>query len=191
MAFYHYQSLGFQPILRKQKYIIIPSKNKKRRKFLKEVYANENFSLDAVPTELEYRINNSKEQNLKNYDYFISHSSSDYNEVQSLIKYLNHEGKNIYCDWINDTDYLKRSLVGEATLNVILKRISQSKEIIFVISENSLNSSWCKYELNNVIENHKNILFIEKGNIINGDFSLKNYTDDWYLDSNYKDMKLF
>lgn len=35
MAFFHLQSLGFQPVLRKQKYMRIPSKNEKDETFLK------------------------------------------------------------------------------------------------------------------------------------------------------------
>ena len=103
--------------------------NKKRRQYLKEVYAFEKFNIDAIPQELEYRINNSKEQQLKEYDFFISHSSNDFEEVQNIIKFLNSNNKNVYCDWINDTDYLKRHLVGESTKKVIEKRLEQSKNI--------------------------------------------------------------
>jgi hypothetical protein len=123
MTFEHLQSLGFQPILRGQKYMRIPSKNKKRRANLKNVYAQEKYDIQAIPEELEYRIVNSKEQLIKSYDFFISHSSVDYAAVQSLIQYMNTNGKNIYCDWINDNDYLKRKLVGRATLSVIEKRL--------------------------------------------------------------------
>lgn len=69
MAFYHLQSFGFQPTLRKQKYMRIPSKNKKRRKFLKNVYSNEHFNINEIPQELEYRIENAKEQKIKTFDF--------------------------------------------------------------------------------------------------------------------------
>lgn len=148
IAFYHLQSLGFQPVLRKQKYMRIPSKSKKRRDFLKNVYAKQKFNIEEIPKELEYRLENSKEQKIKTYDFFISHSSVDHDTVQKLIIHLNQKGKNIYCDWMNDNDYLKRHLVGNSTLNVITKRLQQSKELIFVISDSSMKSNWCKYELN-------------------------------------------
>ena len=92
--------------------------------------------------------NNAMEQRLKSYDYFISHSSIDYENVQKLIYELNNKRKNVYCDWINDTDYLKRKLVCDATLMVIRKRIEQSKAIIWVESQESSDSIWVKYELN-------------------------------------------
>ncbi|MEO2211842.1 TIR domain-containing protein [Paenibacillus amylolyticus] len=191
MAFFHLQSLGFQPVLRKQKYMRIPSKNEKRRDFLKNIYMKERYNIKEIPQELEYRIENSKEQKIKTYDFFISHSSADYSVVQMLVQHLNKNKKNIYCDWINDNDYLKRHLAGEATLNVILKRLQQSKELIFVISENSLKSNWCKYELNEVYLQKKEIYFIKKEDIETGNFEYSRYKNDWFIDASYKQMNLF
>ena len=39
---------------------------------------------------MEYRIENAKEQKIKSYDFFISHSSKDSASVQKLIKYENN-----------------------------------------------------------------------------------------------------
>lgn len=117
------------------------------KEFLKEVYPFETYEIPQNPNELEYRIENSREQKIKEYDFFISHSSKDGTIVQKLIRAENQNGKNIFCDWINDVDYLKRHLLCEATLKVLEKRMEQSKAMIFVVSENSRNSVWCKYEL--------------------------------------------
>lgn len=185
-AFYHLQSFGYQPNLPRQKYIRIPSKNRKRREFLKE-YANETFKVEETPAELEYRINNSKDQKIKEYDFFISHSSIDYNSIQLLIESLNKQGNNIYCDWINDSDYLKRHLAGHQTLNVIKKRLDQSKRMIFVLSSNSIESKWCKYEINYFIERNKEILFIRKEDISNGAFQYSPYDVKNLINSNYND----
>lgn len=191
MAFYHLQELGHLAVLRKQKYMLIPSKNKKRRVFLKDVYANERFNINEIPEELEYRIQNSKEQRIKTYDYFISHSSVDFNEVQELIGELNREKRNVYCDWINDTDYLKRNLVGLATRTVIEKRIEQSKAIILVISEHSMKSKWVKYELNFAYQLNKPLYSIRRSDVSTGSYSIVKLEDYWFLDVNYKDIKLF
>ena len=191
MTFFHLQSLGFQPVLRKQKYMRIPSKNKKRRDFLKNVYAKERYNIKEIPQELEYRIEISREQRIKTYDFFISHSSVDYDVVQKLIQHLNKSGKNIYCDWINDNDYLKRHLVGDATLNVIIKRLQQSKELIFIISNNSVKSSWCKYELNDFYQQQKVIYFIKREDVQNGIFEYYKYDSNWFIDPLYKEMDLF
>lgn len=189
-AFYHLQSFNYQPRARRQKYMQIHTKNKKRKKFLKEVYPFETYDIPQNPNELEYRIENSKEQKIKNYDYFISHSSKDSYYVQKLIKVENQRGKNVFCDWINDVDYLKRHLLCEATLKVIEKRMEQSNSMIFIMSENSLNSVWCKYELNYFTELGKPIYFISKESINKHEFSLKLMNDKWFLDSNYKKLAL-
>lgn len=190
-AFYHLQSLGFQPVMRKQKYMRIPSKNKKRRKEMKNNYANENYNIKQIPQELEYRLASSKEQKIKTYDFFISHSSADHNTVQMLISYLNKNSKHIYCDWINDTDYLKRSLVGKATFNVIINRMNQSKEMIFVESTNSLKSNWCKYELNYFYKQQKKIYFLSEESIKNGTFDLEEYGYEHFYNKSYEDIILF
>ena len=168
----------------------IHTKNKKRKKFLKEVYAFETYDIPQNPNELEYRIENSKEQKIKEYDYFISHSSKDSCEVQKLIKFENQIGKNIFCDWINDVNYLKRHLLCEATLKVIEKRMDQSNAMIFVISENSLKSIWCKYELNYFTKLGKPIYCISKESIDKYDFSLEIMNDKWFLDDEYKRLAL-
>lgn len=191
MAFYYLQEFKHYVILRKQKYMRIPSKNKRRRKYLKEVYAKQKYNIKKIPEELEYRIKNSKEQKLKEYDFFISHSSLDHKAIQILIRELNKNSKNIYCDWINDTDYLKRNLVGDATKAIIEKRLEQSKNVLFVRSENSEQSNWVKYELNYFNSLNKRIYVIDKANILNGNFSYYLIHEKWFLDENYKNICLF
>ena len=189
-AFYHLQSFNYAPRARRQKYMSVHTKNKKRKQYLKNVYPYETYDIPKTPQELEYRIDNSKEQLLKEYDYFISHSSKDSESVQSLIVAENQQKKNVFCDWINDVDYLKRHLVCDATLKVIERRMEQSRALLFVESENSINSIWCKYELNYFSELKKPIFTITKENIDAGVFTLQPMQNAWYLDSNYKKLAL-
>lgn len=189
-AFYHLQSFNYAPRARRQKYMLVHTKNKKRKQYLKNVYPYETYDIPETPQELEYRIDNSKEQLLKEYDYFISHSSKDSEAVQSLIVAENQQKKNVFCDWINDVDYLKRHLVCDATLKVIERRMEQSRALIFVESENSRKSIWCKYELNYFRGLGKPIFMITKDNINAGVFDLQPMLSDWYLDSDYKKLAL-
>ena len=191
IAFKHLQSFNYQPRLRRQKYMQVHCKNKKRKKYLKEEYARAKYEIPENPDELEYRIQNAKDEQLKEFDYFISHSSKDSSAVQKLILFENLQGKNVFCDWINDVDYLKRHLVCEATLAVLEKRMEQSEKLIFVISQNSMNSIWCKYELNYYHELGKQIYTIEKSDIESKTFNIKLLKDYWFLDSDYKELALF
>ena len=190
LAFYHLQAFNYNPRARKLKYMPVHTKNKKRRQYLKNVYPYETYDIPETPQELEYRIDNAKEQLLKEYDYFISHSSKDRVAVQALIVAENQLKKNVFCDWINDVDYLKRHLVCDATLKVIERRMEQSKALVFVESENSKNSIWCKYELNYYRELGKPIFMITKDNIDAGVFALQPMQSEWYLDPNYKNLAL-
>lgn len=189
-AFFHLQSFNFNPRLRKQRFMRIHAKTKKRKYYLGEVYPNERYDIPRNPNELEYRIENSKEQKLKSYDYFISHSSKDSKEVQKLICVENQQGKNVFCDWINDIDYLKRHLLCDATLKVLEERMKQSKALIFVQSENSLKSIWCKYELNYFRALNRPIYVVGKESIVNNLFSLRLLDDNWFVDPNYKKIAL-
>lgn len=189
-AFYHLQSFNYHPRLRQQKYMMVHTKNKKRKEYIKKDYAYQTYNIPLDPDELEYRINNSREQNLKSYDYFISHSSKDSHEVQKLISKLNSQNINIYCDWISDSDYLKRNLVRDSTLKVIEKRLEQSKALVFVNSTNSMSSIWCKYELNYFLSLNRPIYQIEKEDIVNDIYTITKLIDNWFIDSNYKDYKL-
>lgn len=187
-AFYHLQSFNYHPRARRQKYMQVHTKNRKRREYLKNVYPNETFSLVQTPDELEYRINNSKEQKLKKYDFFISHSYKDSALVQKLIEHENLKGNDVFCDWINDSDYLKRHLLCSATLSVIEKRLEQSDALLFLYSENSTASVWCKYELNFFHALGRPIYTISADDVESSEYSLQLETGNWFLDENYKNL---
>lgn len=191
MAVLFLHSMGHYAVLRKQKYMRVHTKNRKKKKNLKQEYAKQKFNIKAIPNELEYRINNNAmEQRLKAYDYFVSHSSKDYENVQKLIYELNNKRKNVYCDWINDTDYLKRKLVCDATLMVIRKRIEQSKAIVWVESQESVNSIWVKYELNYAQRLNKPIYCINRDDV--EDLSrMYKLSDYWFFDEKYEEVKLY
>lgn len=190
IAFKHLQSFNFQPRLRKQKYMKVYSNNRKRREYLKFEYPYEKYLIPGNPNELDYRIENALEQKFVNYDFFISHSSVDSKQIQELIKYINKQGKNIYCDWINDIDYLKRHLFCEATLKVINARLDQSKAIIFVNSTSSKNSIWCKYELNYFLELQRPMYEINIEHIESNSFIINEITDFSFKDKNYLDLAI-
>ena len=127
---------------------------------------------------------------LETYDYFISHSAIDYEMVQVLIDKLNAEGRNVYCDWISDSDYLKRQLLCDATLDVIEKRIFQSKAILLLDSNNSRNSMWVQYELNYAQEQGKPLFSIDIERVNDGIAEITVLQGNWYINLEYKQIKL-
>ena len=158
---------------------------------MKYVYPDEKYTIPQNPHELEYRIENSKEQKIKHYNFFISHSSMDSMYVQELIQYENRNTKDVFCDWINDADYLKRKLVCKATLKIIEARLRQSDAIIFVESTNSRKSIWCKYELKYYSELNRPIYCININDISSKNWEAISIMEDmWYYDSNYKEYPL-
>lgn len=184
MVFKHLQDYGYLPKLRRKDSIPIHTKNKSKRQAIKE-YRNLQFSIEGIPDELSYLINNSSFQKLKNYDYFISHSFRDYKAVQNLIKKLNAQNYNIYCDWISDSDYLKRELVCEATLEIIEKRISESNAVLFVDSKFSRSSKWVIHELQYAKENNKPIKMIDVIDCSKTSLNIKDMTEEWFV---YKEV---
>lgn len=185
-AFFQLQEWGHYIRLRSGKYIIVKTKNKKRKEFIKKVYKNQRTRIQLTPQELEAKIDESLFQKIKSYDYFISHSSKDFKLVQELKTHFNNLRKNIYCDWISDNHYLKRTLVSEATKVVIEKRLEQSLELIFIDTENSRNSNWVKYELN-YFENLKKPIYFwdneKKEKIL--------MKDKWFIDKNFRNIPLY
>lgn len=175
----HLQDYGYEPKLRRKDSIPVQTQNKKRKKTILE-YRELRFNIEGIPNELSYRIENSKAQNIKSYDYFISHSYKDHDEIQRLIVSLNKTGKNVYCDWISDSDYLKRKLVCDATFEVITKRIEKSDEVLFVDSEFSRSSKWVAYELQYAALKNKSIKYLSINDVSEPINKMAHLDDKWY-----------
>ena len=86
------------------------------------------------------------EQN-KKYDLFLSHSSNNKELLLTIKSTLNSLDFNVYIDWINDKEGLKRTLTNVATAQVIIERLKSSDALMFVYTEESLNSLWTPWEI--------------------------------------------
>lgn len=102
----------------------------------------------------------------KSVPVFLSHSSKDKPIIEDLIPYLNGAGLPVWFDKIS-IDY------GESITEAIEKGIDESGAVIFWITRNFLNSSWCKTERRNFLNRHSaynNILVIS---VISEDIDIK------------------
>lgn len=149
MAFNHLQSLG--------KYVKLRKKHKGKTKN----YMVEKNEFNMTPEDLSIRIEKDGVQNKKAFNFFISHSLHDRDEVLKVMKILNKQGNNVYCDWTSDTDFLKRNLVNDFTKIVLKKRLDQSKNILLIKSKDSMNSKWVAFELEYFCSMGKCVYYIE------------------------------
>lgn len=101
----------------------------------------------STPDDLLHFIYNSQLEQVKTYDLFISHSSSDSNLILNLKAYLNNMGLNVYVDWISDRNALKRELTNANTAKAIIERLNSSKALLYIHTESSCQSQWTPWEL--------------------------------------------
>ena len=141
IAFMHSQSLG--------KYVRLRKGFKGKQKS----YMTERAKFDMKPIDLLERIRNDSIQNKKKFDYFISHSFEDNELVIQIKNQMNRLNLHVYCDWLNDTDFLKRTYASEYTKIVLKKRIEQSSKVLFLRSKNTNDqqnnffSEWVEMEI--------------------------------------------
>ncbi|WP_241958448.1 TIR domain-containing protein [Mammaliicoccus sciuri] len=138
------------------------AKLRKNFKGKKKVYQTERASLyTKKPEDLYNDLINKNIQSQKVYDIFISHSTKDKKEVEEIIKIFNEQNKTCYCDWTMDQDYLKRNYVSEYTKQVLKARMEQSKMLVLLKSENSVQSDWVSFEIEYFKKLKKPIYVIE------------------------------
>lgn len=82
----------------------------------------------------------------KEYDIFLSHSSSDAELVSGLKLEIEDLGFSVYIDWIEDP-LLNRATVTKETALLLQQRMKQCKSLIYAFSENASNSKWMPWEL--------------------------------------------
>lgn len=154
-SFIHLRSLGRYVKLRKG------FKGKQKN------YMTERTKFDMKPIDLLERIENDSIQNKKKFDYFISHSFEDNELVIQIKNQMNRLNLHVYCDWLNDTDFLKRTYASEYTKIVLKKRIEQSAKVLFLRSKNTNDqqnnffSEWVEMEIAYAKELNKDIECID------------------------------
>lgn len=100
-----------------------------------------------TPEELLNAIYNSQLEQEKKFDLFLSHSSRDIETLLKLKTMLNAQGINVYIDWVNDRDQLRRELTSKDTAMVIIERIKACKAIMYIHTEAATASQWTPWEL--------------------------------------------
>lgn len=80
------------------------------------------------------------------YDVFISHSSHDVEFIKKVLLFLkNDKGVNgAYVDWL-DPD-MTHETNAQTAIN-LKDRIKNAKKVIYVVTQESLKSAWCSWEI--------------------------------------------
>ena len=157
------QTIAYEHLKSLKKY----GKLRKGFKGNKKAFMSEKTIFEMKPLDLLKRIDKDTVQNKKSFDYFISHSYRDNTLVKDVIVYLNTQNLHAYCDWFNDTDFLKRTYVSEYTKVVLKKRIEQSSKVLFIRTnntndkENKFYSEWVEMEIDYAKELGKEIECID------------------------------
>lgn len=108
---------------------------------------NEIVKNESSPEELRKRLYVDKLERLKVFDVFISHNSKDEDKIIDFFKSLNEKHYVAYIDWVNDKFDLKREWCNASTAEVIKERIRQSRVFVLYLTEQTLKSQWCPWEL--------------------------------------------
>jgi hypothetical protein len=174
------QTIAHEHLKSLKKYV----KLRKNFKGKKKDYMSEKTIFDMKPLDLLKRIEQDSVQNKKSFNYFVSHSYKDNKKVQDIVKYLNTQKLHTYCDWFNDTDFLKRTYVSAYTEIVLKKRIEQSTKVLFIKTnntndkENKFYSQWVEMEIGYAKELDKNIECINLTNYTMNEFNPFQYDEN-------------
>lgn len=149
MAFFSLQRMGEHPWLTRNR------KGKKHQTMIKPI------DIEKNPTKLLELIQKNQSLVFQSYDIFLSHSSLDTKELLQLKAYLNHLGKTVFIDWVNDRVMLNRENQNQDTWKVLELRMNQSKVLLYVMTDNSIQSQWTEREVNYIKASNKKV-FIYK-----------------------------
>lgn len=108
---------------------------------------NEIVKNDSNPEVLKQRLYVDRLEKSKRFDMFISHNSKDEKEIVDFFKVVNKNGYVAYIDWVNDKFDLKRQWCNATTAEIIKERIKQSRVFVLYLSEQTISSQWCPWEL--------------------------------------------
>jgi len=113
------------------------------------LYANRrlrNTKLQTAGEVIRYDNRIAEFSEFKNYDIFLCHSFSDAKAILGLKEYFGKLGFSTYVDW-DDDPQLDRTRVNKKTVDILRKRMKNSRCLFFASSDNSSFSKWMPWEL--------------------------------------------
>jgi hypothetical protein len=80
------------------------------------------------------------------FDIFLSHSLRDAELVLGIREILEHSGKTVYIDWVDDPQ-LDRTSVTAATADRLRTRMRQCRSLVYASTAAATVSKWMPWEL--------------------------------------------
>lgn len=158
LAFNLLQQMGEHPWLARNR------KGRKRQSAIQPIDIAEN------PTQFVEHIYKYQGSIHQRYDVFLSHSSYDTKQLLTLKQKLNAEGLVVYIDWVNDKVMMNRKNQNEDTWAVLRLRMDESEKMLFVMTDNSLRSTWTPKEIDYFKSLNKEILVYQPEEILEKPF---------------------
>lgn len=87
-----------------------------------------------------------KQQELNEYDVFISYSRNDQEFALKVVKLLNTYGYKTYIDCI-DSQLKKQKTINEDIAKRLVERMKKCKALLYLYSPSSSVSKWCQWEV--------------------------------------------
>lgn len=82
----------------------------------------------------------------KDYDVFLSHSFSDRQVLDGVVRLIESQGVSVYIDWRDDPLLDRRRVTAESAEH-LRRRMDRCRSLIFATSQTSSKSVWMPWEL--------------------------------------------
>ncbi len=143
MAFYALQRIGEHPWL---------SRGRKGKKHLLQI---KRIDIRKNPTELLNMLSKYQSLLYQTFDFFLSHSSCDEKELLRIKSILNKQGFTVYIDWLNGREMMNRENQDGNTWNALYLRMDQSCKLLYIMTDNCINTKSTKREVEYFKANNK------------------------------------
>lgn len=139
-TFFLSKALEWERNHRDSRLLLTGDDRKEGKKWLLHRFTEEQAPCEPTDLHCEYICESEKNANNQMTDVFLSYSEHDKDAMTAIARQLMREGKTI---WTNNSDIK----TGVAFLEEIEHGIEQADTVVFLISEDSINSIYCQQEL--------------------------------------------
>ena len=147
------KALEWEANHRQTRYLLTGDERKSANEWLMKRFNDEQAPCEPTDLHCEYICESEKNTNNQMTDVFLSYSEQDDDAMEVVARRLMREGKTI---WRNTTD-IKTGTEFQREINGGIER---ADNVVFLLSQDSLNSIYCQQELDYATELNKRIITV-------------------------------